>query len=288
MREAGIHITQGHFVRLIEELQNRGVINIIYTHKVPKAQVWDEFFRLAALNPLNSRNLNVTNKKIEKKASRVVGTTKGDALLFSRILIMVRKNLHHRGVMMIHAASKEWPTVQLIAQHASNFCDEFGLKIEDGYREYIRLAIERMNNNYSLLKFPKLHEVICNAYGSLEEISQDPHKKTTKALLERYKHIIYEKVQVLDEAYLELPERYIFFVKAAAICVNKGVTPETYINAQFEALAFVDGIPDPAQLVGPKAGSRLAKYMYENSIKPVGVSKDNTSKVDFNKLKKLK
>ena len=47
---------------------------------------------------------------------------------------------------------------------------------------------------------------------------------------------------------------------------NLGCDYDTWIEAQFDALSFCNGIPLPEQLFGMKAKERLMKYLYKYNI----------------------
>ena len=264
-RIPSIHITSNHLGSILEQVVDSGLISIKYSKATTMEDLVNEICRLASLNPCHHRNIEVSNKKTEKKVQRFSGVSKVDALLLSRTITMVRKNLRHRGISMINQSSKEWPTIQLIAKHATDFCNENNLKPNDGYMIYVKIGISRMTT-YSLVKFPKLHETICLAYNAEAELANDSYQDITKRLISRYKDIVMQKTQIPITYLEDFPEKRVLFKRAAEQCVQYGATPEDYIEAQFEALAFVSGIPGPEQIVGPKAIERLAKYMFEKLL----------------------
>lgn len=70
----------------------------------------------------------------------------------------------------------------------------------------------------------------------------------------------------LQETYLDDPVKLNYFAKAATEAKNLGCDYDTWIEAQFDALSFCNGIPLPEQLFGMKAKERLMKYLYKYNI----------------------
>lgn len=79
-------------------------------------------------------------------------------------------------------------------------------------------------------------------------------------------------------------EEYIHFYNAKLLADSLGIDYETYIEAQFNALAFCNGIPKIQDLYGEKAQQRLLKYMSENNLS-LSVKPSQSSKVDWSKFK---
>lgn len=284
-RSPSIHITVQQLEFIFDELQSRGFINITYTHNIKKSDIFQEVARIAALKPLVTRNLNVSNQKTAKKVIKATSTSKGDALTFSRLLIMIRKSLKHRGINLINQSSKEWSTLQQITSSATQFCNEFGLSITEGYKEYIQIGISKMDGAYSLLKFPRLHDYICKYWEAKKELEEHPLNQLAKDMLNRYKDIMFQKTQ-MDVSYIDSPDRAIAFSKAADLAKSIGVNAIDFIDAQFEALAFANGVPQPEQLYGDKARERVTRYMFETGKQ---ANKHNTGRaIDLKKLKNIK
>ena len=284
-RVPSIHITVDQLEYIFDELQRRGLIDITYPYKIKKAEIFQEIARIAALKPLNMRSLNIHNKKDETKAVKAVITVKGDALTFSRLLVMIRKSLKHRGISLINQSSKDWKTIQMITASATQFCNDFGLSIQDGYKKYIEMGISKMDGTYSLYKFPRLHESICRVYESQVELENSPMSSLATEMFEYYKSVMYKRTQI-EPTYLDSPDKKLAFKKAADIATEMGISGRDYIEAQFDALSFANGVPTPDQLYGEKAKERLIKYLYENNKQ---ANKHNsTPAVDLKKLKSLK
>jgi hypothetical protein len=231
-----------------------------------------------------NRKLFLNNTKTEKKASKIVASDSKDALLFSNLLTMLRKQMKHRGVMVIDMGSKDWPQIKTITALASDFCEEFELDKKPGFTEYIKLAINKMGK-WGLNKFPYLHEAICIDYQAIQKIRKDPKPGATKRLFEIYDTEVYSKTGIREDLEKN-PQKYQYFVDARQLADSLGITYEIYIKAQFEGLAWANGIPEPTQLVGDKATNRLNKYLYQNKIK-VASKEEPTKKVNWDKIKKL-
>ena len=63
------------------------------------------------------------------------------------------------------------------------------------------------------------------------------------------------------------PEKYVHFAYVAAFLEEEGWDYKDFIDAQFESLAWCNGLPDIAQLYTDKAVERYNKYLYKNKNK---------------------
>jgi hypothetical protein len=59
------------------------------------------------------------------------------------------------------------------------------------------------------------------------------------------------------------PEKYVHFCRIHKLLKERGWWYTNYIDAQFEALSFCNGIPSLDQMYGDKAIERFNKYMYK-------------------------
>mgnify|MGYP003485118318 CR=1 FL=1 len=64
------------------------------------------------------------------------------------------------------------------------------------------------------------------------------------------------------------PAQYSHFIGVREICDEMGLDPEVWIDAQFAALSFCNGIPKVEDLDSDKARQRVINYVSKNDIKP--------------------
>lgn len=209
-----------------------------------------------------------TNKKIEAKVDKMLMSSRDSAGQFSLMLSRLRKSiLKHRGIKHIRPSDKDWLVVKELAGLAGEFCKEFGLSIKQGFKEYITIALNKMETGYGLNKMPRLNQYIYDYYRAQKIITSDLHPSLTRELFEAYRVKILEAVGFCTD-YSKDPQQYLYFVKAKEeLRKLPGITPKIYVEAQFGGLSWANAIPTPSQLIGVNAITRLQKYLSENQIK---------------------
>ena len=136
---------------------------------------------------------------------------------------------------------------------------------------------------YSLNKIPSMFGAICDYYEATTQIDQDKTPALTREAYAIYRDTITQKTGNPDIGYEKMPEKYAIFIKVKEEAIKHGVTNKVYIAAQFEAFGFRDGIPDPLQMIGDKALTRLQQYCFSNNIR-MGYKKGGPA-IDFSKLR---
>ncbi len=277
-RDESIHIKRSDFMKLLEGFEKDG-----YIRMKAKYQFVDLLFQKASSLAPTTRKINITNDRLEKKVTMLTSSIKGDALTFAKILVMTRKRRKHVGIQIIKEGSREWLMLKEVTKLANDFAEAWELPKKEAYTEYINIALEKMVK-FSINKINSMHQSICETYEAKELMRTDNNLAITERALQYYNEKVNARIDFAID-YRKQPDKYMHFIEVAQICVNKGVTPEVYIEAQFEAFSYRDGIPDPAQMVNAKAEERLQKYLYENKPK---IQEVEQSTIDFNAIKKLK
>ena len=72
----------------------------------------------------------------------------------------------------------------------------------------------------------------------------------------------------IREDYKSNPVIYSHFIRVREICDEMGLDPEVWIDAQFAALSFCNGIPKVEDLDSDKAKQRVINYVSQHDIKP--------------------
>lgn len=227
----------------------------------------------------NSRGVYVSNDKIEKKVIKMKLAGRSDTSVFAQTLSLVRQQFKHRGIKLIRVGDKDWLSLKEVCKMATEFCNEFGLHVNKGYKEYIQLGMKMMKN-FSVFKFKSLHSSICNQYEAIQKIAQDKTPEITKQCHLIYLGLISEKTGYA-QGYEDNPEKYQYFVQAKEEAKKYGVSQKVYFKAQFDGLEWVNAIPDPAQLVGAKAIERLQKYAFTHKIR-IG---EKTGGINFKRIR---
>ena len=216
-----------------------------------------------------------------KKTEKVQLARRDNASMFAQQLLYIRRKLNHRGLNLVKPGEKQWLEIKEICALATEFCQEFQLKLQEGYRVYCEMGI-RLMKTYSIQRFKQLHATIFTRYESLNEIQGDKYPETTDKIYKHYLKRVHGKIGWTADNYKEDPTKYVYFVRVRKEAADVGLPWATYIDAQFAGLEWANAIPDPTQLVGLKAVERLMKYCYENDIttKPKG-----QKKIDFSKIR---
>ena len=267
-RESSLHITKNSLISILGDITWGMAINY--------EDLANEIFHRAKSLSLSSRNVMVTNKQLEKKTNRLIQSSRQDADLFAQLIFATRKKLKHRGISPIRPGSKDWDIIKEITAHALDFTIANDLTKRNGFLKYIEIGFDKIKK-YSLVKFLGLREAINETYLAIHEIEMDENAEETEELYKVYFSKIMENTGITDNS-REIPEKYVWFVRAQKESHEMNVNPKVWIDAQFEALDFARGIPHPTQLVGSKAKERVIRYMYKNNInikrKPKGALLD--------------
>ena len=214
---------------------------------------------------LNTRIISVTTERLENKVNKILMSPTKDADLMARVIYAVRVGLHHKGVRQIKPASREWGIVKELASLANNFCLDFDKGKKDGYTVYIKLAIAKMKA-FNLNRISSMHEAICRTYEALLEIKDDPDPALSESIHQYYRVKVAKKTGIINN-FKDEPDKYVYFVRVAALVKSLTVKYQYFIDAQFDAMEYRNSMPEPPQLIGQKAKERLNKWLYEKGIR---------------------
>lgn len=251
MREPSIHITKSQF----EEILN--------TLEVDNFPV-EAFFVIARKEAINHRAVLVSNNKNTKKVSNILLASKGDAALVADILYATRIKLKHRGVRKINESnSREWANCKKLAEVCNTFCEDFKLDTREGFIKYIELGIKKMDGNYNNLlnRLSVMSEKISDLYSATLEMEED--SGNAKAIHDYFIKRVAD-VTGIYESFVNQPDKYIHFVRLDKFLSEKGWDPIQFIDAQFESLAWCNGLPEPSQMYNDKAIERYNKYLFKH------------------------
>lgn len=251
MREPSIHITKSQF----EEILN--------TLEVDNFPV-EAFFVIARKEAINHRAVLVSNNKNTKRVNNILLASKGDAALVADIIYATRIKLKHRGVRKINESnSREWANCKKLAEICNTFCEDFQLDTREGFIKYIELGIKKMDGNYNNLlnRLSSMSEKISDLYSATLEMEDD--SGNAKAIHDYFIKRVAD-VTGIYESFVNQPDKYIHFVRLDKFLSEKGWDPTQFIDAQFESLAWCNGLPEPSQMYNDKAIERYNKYLFKH------------------------
>lgn len=253
-RSPSIHITKSQF----EEILN--------TLEVDNFPV-EAFFVIARKEAINHRAVLVSNNKNTKRVNNILLASKGDAALVADILYATRIKLKHRGVRKINESnSREWANCKKLAEICNTFCEDFKLDTREGFIKYIETGLKRMTDYHNVMqRLLSMQENITNQIDAELEL-QHSDLELTKEVHDYFIGKI-AKATGIYESYENKPEKYVHFAKVGEFLKEEGWDYKTFIDAQFESLAWCNGLPDIAQMYTDKAIERYNKYLYKNKNK---------------------
>ena len=253
-RSPSIHITKSQF----EE-----ILNILEVDNFPV----EAFFVIARKEAINHRAVLVSNNKNTKKVSNILLASKGDAALVADILYATRLKLKHRGVRKINESnSREWANCKKLAEVCNTFCEDFKFDTREGFIKYIETGLKRMTDYRNVMqRLLSMQENITNQIDAEIEL-QHSDLELTKEIHDYFIGKI-AKATGIYESYENQPEKYVHFAKVGEFLKEEGWNYKTFIDAQFESLAWCNGLPDIAQMYTDKAIERYNKYLYKNKNK---------------------
>lgn len=255
-RDPSIHITKGTFEEILEAME------------IPYFPT-DAFFIAARKSSIDSRAVIASNKKVTKQVDKITLASHGDALLAADLLYATRIKLKQRGVRKITEANqKDWALCKKLADICNTFCDDFGLEIREGFITYIELGIKRLTSYRNLLqRLISMSENITNQYESIREVQEYQSSESIKqGVLQIHDYFVryIANSTGIYENFKDNPEKYVHVCRIHKLLSERNWNYREYINAQFEALSFCNGVPTLDSMYGDKAIERFNKYMYKN------------------------
>ena len=255
MRDPSIHLTKSQFRDLLKEL---GV----------KRFPTDRLFLAAKQKAITSRIITVTNHKNIKKIKNITLATIGDANLAASVLYAIRIQLKHRGVKKISETDKrQWSQIKQLAEACNIFCKDFGLEAREGYIQYMKIGFHRMGKtlrNY-LPRLISMSQNISEEYKAQKELLKDDQAQITAQIHDYYASIIADRTG-LQVNYRDQPEVYVYFKALRDFCKQNNIPYESWIDAQFDALEWCNGMPEPSRLLGDKPYQYYVKFMFKHHI----------------------
>lgn len=225
----------------------------------------EEFFALARRKALNSRAVVVTNNKQQKKVNNILLANHGDASLVADIIYATRIKLRHRGVRKINETnSREWANCKKLADVCNTFCEDFNLETREGFIKYIEIGISRMKDARNLVqRLISMQENITEDYEAQLELSQLSRSELEE--VSAIKDYFYKSIADATGIYErdEKADKLIHFLKLKQLCDENSWDYRIYIDAQFESLAWCNGIPNIRDLWDDRSIERFNKYLYK-------------------------
>lgn len=279
MREPSIHISKSIFIKILEK---EGV-------KISKSKI-DSIFTTARNYSLDHRSILKNNKKNQKILFRRTQSTVGNANMLADIIYSVRIKLKHVGVTKIKQTDNQWAQIRELVPIIDEFCSYYKfLNKRQGYIQFVEIGLNLMGNsnrpNYSYCANWMLQKAswISTYYGAIKEISEDNYKEETNEIYNCYINKILEMTGISNN-YKKNPTDYVNFIHARKLADKIGVDYKIFMDSQFEALSFCNGIPKLEDLGNEKAQQRLTQFISKHGL--IIRKKINLTQNDWDSFKK--
>lgn len=217
---------------------------------------------------LNTRSVIVSNDKLERKIKTMVKASASDTDLLANLIYHVRRSKTKLFTSKkIDKDSRDYIHLKELTQICLDFCNTFELEKRKGFIKYLELAIPKITSsmNYTQ-KLVNMAEKIYQLQEANNQIEQDENSVETRKIHDAYVSLIAKKTGLVGNKDKD-PITYVKFIEVRRLTDELDIPIDLYLEAQFHGLSWTDSFPEPNQLVGDNAISRLNKYLYENKIK---------------------
>lgn len=262
MRDASLHIRRSHLIAIFinmgyTRIDAKHIVNDIFKAAQPY-QITDRYEQLLEMSLDVRRNIHK-----DMKAS--LSLPDDGVEIFNRILNFERNRRQpYLRLRPITKSSKEYTLLKEVAVDAWKFVETFNISPkQDGILEYIRMGLDYMGK-YNLRRFRYHHNQIVESFENKAHILYDENKELTADLYKAWQEAMIESGATDEMINVHKDfNKYVHFVYAAQDAASVGADAYSWINAQFDGLAFLAVIPELYQLYGVNAKKRYDSYLLQ-------------------------
>ena len=277
-RDPTIHIKKSDLVKILSDIQYFRMTNNNLANKI---------FEKAGPYQLKNRCLVYGNKKVTSKLERINGVTDNDVKLFNRILDSVRRVFHHKGITVIKQGSRDYLSLVDVTKLANEFRDDFDIKLKkEAYSLFCETGIAMMGRKYSINRFKTYYKHICQKTQAKVDVLYDDNPEGTQEVYLVWYDCMLKYGGVDIDVKRDEFEKYVWFVDARKKADEYDAAYEDWIIAQFEAMSYLNTVPELIQLSNEKSVNRYTKYMTELQTDDLSEARVSGSEGYFNSLKK--
>lgn len=282
MRTPSIHIKEDDFYELLRSIDITIDGTGHHTLTIPDHAIHRVILK-AKQKACYNRNYVATNNKSRKRVDKALSATKQDADMLANVIYAYRIKLKHQGVSKIKEDSREWLQVKELTSICNLFCSIFNLEKRAGYIQYITFAFPHIKSMRNFLgKFIALKDTIIEdmqAELKLSDISKDQVRVVHDYYVD---YVVGMSGMSLD--YTSDKKSMNIFAEVIKIANELEIDPCIYIDAQFDALEWCNGIPDLPSLISIKGKERWAKYLAQYEQEDT----EDKETTDWNQILKAK
>lgn len=260
-REPSIHVTRTTLHALLKEYEYRYALGIDIDSLVEYLLQYGSNYQIDKRLPLASFIKDV------KKVIEGTMAPKDETALMAQIIHLLRwKDNKFKAGAIIKDGDSAWKKTKEIAALGNRFCEAYSLKKDVGYKKYISIYMMIKTKSFSLQSINARHDFICDTYEAQLRIEDDDHREDTERAHEEYQRRVFERTgNKMD--YHKNPVQYAHFIGAIDQANRINLTPEDYIESQFQQLDWKSGIPKPAGFDTDMALERALTWMAETEHK---------------------
>lgn len=278
MRIPSIHIRKDDLVKVIKKYGEITIDNL------------DTIFMECKRYAVDTRSIQVDTVKLQQKVEKHTSSTMGDTNLVSDLIYALRVQLKHIGVQKIKQSDPQWSNLKDLVVVLNGFCETYDIPKREGYIAYLEIGfqmmskIKKVNYQYCAKWLTQKVDVIVETYIATEEIKKDKYPKATISIHNYYVQLVAERTGILEN-FRGDPQNYVHFIRAIELTIELHVPEDIFIQAQFDALNYCNGIPRPQDLYSDKAKPRLIKFLSENEYK-IELHSKSSEKTNWDDFKK--
>ena len=256
-RDPSLHITRSALVSVLRQIQ--------YDRRMMPEDLADSIFAEAQPYQLKDRYKVEATARMRKKVVRSTSAENPIIEKFNFILQQERLKAGHKVVKTVTKTSKDYLVLKEVAKIAFDFGEALDITPRDeAYREFIRIGLRMMNKKYSLSKFKFYAERIVQEVEDKAVVIMDENPEGTRTVKECFYEIL--DADGIHEVSEDEYGRYVHFVHARVDADSVDADYYDWVQAQFEAMAFMNAVPELSQLHGENAHARYQKYVLSGSV----------------------
>lgn len=252
----------------------------------------DKVLRDARKVSAEHRSVHTTSQKASQNILKRTSSNIGDANLLADVIYSVRIKLKHLGVTKIKQSDNQWGNIKELSSIINEFCESQKLETREGYIKFVTIGISLITKqnkpNFNFLAKWLIQKAswIISEYQAGLQLGDDQNAKGTMEIHDIYVNEVLSRTGILTTYHRDTTQM-LNFMKARDIADELGVPYENFVESQFYALAFCNGVPRVQDLCGDKAKERVVRWLSENNM--VVDRNDNQAsraKVDWSKFRK--
>lgn len=248
MKDPLISIKSSDLKRILEE--EFGKINVFKFKNLQK-----KLYKSRSINRMTVFANTAQSRKVAKTLRLATTNTER----FNRIFHTTRINLEHKNIRVITKDSKSYESLKIATSIADDFIKTFEIdSVDQGYELFIQIIFDVMGKKFGINKIQYYKDSIYDEFESRILIREDNNKDGTQLLFDSYVHKMLEATTV--EYKISKASDHTHFIYARMEADDHKANYEDWIDGQFDGLAFMNVVPEPNQLYGPKSYERYNKY----------------------------